>query len=97
MKYGKPQQFLESLFKQGVNYRWECLRLAKLEQNFKEILFYLLYLHQVFCSSMGDISTKAQHKRLSISRGHTHIGLSSASTERHVIEDYRIGDISCNN
>ncbi|KAH3810860.1 hypothetical protein DPMN_139258 [Dreissena polymorpha] len=44
---------------------------------------------------MGDISTVMQKKRLSISRGHTHIGLSSASTNRHHDDDRRYGEIFC--
>ncbi|XP_052782985.1 uncharacterized protein LOC128219211 [Mya arenaria] len=44
---------------------------------------------------MGAISTVVQQKRLSISRGHTHIGLSSASTVRQHDDDRRFGDIHC--
>ncbi|XP_060593856.1 protein PML-like [Ruditapes philippinarum] len=50
---------------------------------------------QVFTKSMGDISTVTQKKKLAISRGHTHIGASSASTTRQIADDKRFGDISC--
>lgn len=50
---------------------------------------------QLYTCSMGDIATVMQQKKLAISRGHTHIGLSSASTTRQMADDKRFGDISC--
>ena len=37
---------------------------------------------QAMTKSLGEIGTVVQQKRLSISRGHTHIGMASASSGR---------------
>ncbi|KAL4220091.1 hypothetical protein ACF0H5_020502 [Mactra antiquata] len=57
----------------------------KLEKDFEQ-----------YCGLMGEISTTSQQKRLAISRGSTHIGISSASTVRKLPGgEKRIGDVSC--